>query len=517
MLKSDQVLGAIPAFFGLMSNKMSFGETRLESMHDLELLIDAGRRLIVVETEREASMMTGFRRLSDGASKAYFQWTVTQGLLRLADGYVAQTVNKDVNQLFGQIQSTHQAGVYILIDFHHYLHEPVAIRHIKDTVLNCPQHTLILLSQKVKLPDDLAPYASKFTLPLPSKSALRSLITRLADEWAESQRKSLKMESRAVVGKLLDALQGIPLAEAEKMAHRAIWNDGVLDSSDVNEVTQAKFDLLNQNSVLSLQLDHPNLAEIAGFNGFKQWLSLREKVFVGEVALPTGDIPKGVLLIGVQGCGKSLAAKAVAGAWQLPLLHLDFGRIYNQYVGQTEANFRAALATADTMSPCVLWIDEIEKGLSAQSVSDDISRRLLATFLTWLAEKKTSVFVVATANNVDQLPPEVMRKGRFDEVFFVDLPVLEERVAILTLHLQRRDQTLDLQNIEALAEATDGFSGAELEQLVVSAMYQLIEQRAPVSLEVLLALANQTKPLSVLMRESVQGLRMWAEGRTTPV
>jgi SpoVK/Ycf46/Vps4 family AAA+-type ATPase len=461
--------------------------------------------------------MAGFRRLSTVSSKAYFQWTVTQGLLRLADGYSAQTVNKDVNQLFGQIQSTSQPGVYILIDFHHHLQEPVAIRHIKDTIMGTPQHTLILLSQKIKLPDDLSTYATEFSLPLPSKAALKSMISSLADDWTQAQGTTLKLQGKSILNQLLEALQGLPMAEAEKMAHRAIWNDGIINRADVIEVTKAKFDVLNRQSVLSLQLDYPALEDIAGFNAFKQWLRLREKVFSGAVTLPNGDLPKGVLLIGVQGCGKSLAAKAVAGAWRLPLLHLDFANLYNQYVGQTESNLRTALATADAMSPCVLWIDEIEKGLSAQSLSDDISRRLLGTFLTWLAEKKSSVFVVATANNVTKLPAELLRKGRFDEVFFVDLPTFDERASILALHLARREQSLNEEQIARLAQATDGFSGAELEQLVVSAMYQVIAESEPISLNLLLDLSRKTKPLSVLMHESIQELRAWSKNRTVSV
>jgi len=235
------------------------------------------------------------------------------------------------------------------------------------------------------------------------------------------------------------------------------------------------------------------------------------------VSLPGEDKPKGLLLLGVQGCGKSLAAKAVAGSWNLPLLHLDFGTLYNRFYGQTEENLRDALETASKLQPCVLWIDEIEKGMSAVSSSDDVSKRLLGTFLTWLAEKQESVFVVATANDVSALPPELIRKGRFDEVFFVDLPKPSERAAILALHLSKREQRITNLDITHLVELTDGFSGAELEQLVVSSMYHTYAQQKPLDTELLVSLIEQTSPLSILMHEKIQALRDWATQRAVHV
>lgn len=486
-------------------------------MHDLEVLIESGRRLIVIETEREGCFIEGFRRLGHRSTKAYYQWTVTQGLLRLADGYEHQKHNKDLNQLFGQILSADHHGVFVLVDFHHFLEDPIAIRHIKDVMLNAPQHTLILLSQKVELPSELKILATHYALPLPSMVDLTRMVSDLATQWKLEKQERLKIPDKGILKQLLKSLCGLSYDDAQRMARHAIWNDGIIDQTDIVDVAKRKFDLLNHDNVLNLEIDYEELDSIAGFDTLKQWLSVRRKVFKGEVELPGGDKPKGMLLLGVQGCGKSMAAKAVAGSWHLPLLHLDFGTLYNRFYGQTEENMRVALEIAEKMEPCVLWLDEIEKGMSAVSTSDDVSKRLLGTFLTWLAEKKVAVFVVATANDVSKLPPELMRKGRFDEVFFVDLPSLAEREAILKIHLERREQSLDTIDLHSLAMVTDGFSGAELEQLIVSAQYHTYTHDGDINTDLLLNLAKETQPLSVLMHEKVKALQDWAQGRTKRV
>lgn len=489
----------------------------MESMHDIEVLIESGRKFIVIETEREGCFIEGFRRLARRSHNAYFQWSITQGLLRLTDGYEPQVLNKDTNQLFAQIQASQQKSVYILVDFHHYLDDPISIRHIKDVLINCPEQTLILLSQKIDLPEDLANKATHYVLPLPTLKDLEKMINDLALEWMSEKNDKLKAADKGILKQLFKSLCGLSRNDALRMARHAIWNDGIIDQNDIVEVAERKFGLLNKNNILNLELDYEELENIAGFNKLKEWLNLRRQVFTGEAQLPGGDKPKGMLLLGVQGCGKSMAAKAVAGSWQLPLLHLDFGTLYNRFYGQTEENLRTVLAVADKMQPCVLWLDEVEKGMSAVSASDDVSKRLLGTFLTWLAEKKSSVFVVATANDVSKLPPELMRKGRFDEVFFVDLPNQQERSAILKIHLKRREQQTDLIDVNSIALITEGFSGAELEQLIVSALYHTYAQQSPIDTELVTRLVHATQPLSVLMAEKVNTLQTWAKGRTVSV
>lgn len=229
------------------------------------------------------------------------------------------------------------------------------------------------------------------------------------------------------------------------------------------------------------------------------------------------ESPRGILLLGVQGCGKSLAAKAVAGVWGVPLLRLDFGRLYNKYYGETERNTRKALEAAEKMAPCVLWIDELEKGISVNENDDGTSQRLLATMLTWMAENSRPVFIVATSNNIDKLPPELIRKGRLDEVFFVDLPKADVREDIFNIHIKKRQLSNNDLDIKALVTLTDGFSGAEIEQLVVSAIYALQSEEPVLTTADLIKEIEKTKPLSVLMAENISTLRHWAMNRTVSV
>ncbi len=485
----------------------------MHSLHDLEILLYKDKRLVVIETEREGCFVNGFHELAKRSKKPFFLWSLTKGLQRLAPGFEPQKVNEDYKQLLGQIVSSSTPAVYILIDFHHFLSEPLAVRYIKDCIQDTG-HTLILLSQTLELPEELRSLATHYSLPLPSREELERMVNQMARQWMREHNDKLKVHDRKIVRRIVDNLCGLTMADAEHLARHAIYDDGVLNQQDIIQIAKDKFDVLNQDSLLNLHLDYEHLEDIAGFKNLKKWLALRKPVFTGDKKLPGGDIPKGMLLLGVQGCGKSMAAKAVASSWGVPLLHLDFSILYNRFYGQTEENLRAALNTAELMEPCVLWLDEIEKGLSAVSASDDVSKRMLGTFLTWLAENKKRVFIVATANDISALPPELMRKGRFDEVFFVDLPDPQTRAEILSIHLQLRELSDDQIDLNQLAEHSDGFSGAEIEQIIVSAVYATYAENRSVTTELLMDQIKATRPLSVLMGEKIEQLRRWAEHRT---
>jgi SpoVK/Ycf46/Vps4 family AAA+-type ATPase len=278
---------------------------------------------------------------------------------------------------------------------------------------------------------------------------------------------------------------------------------------------RAKYELLNRGGVLSYEYETARVADLAGFRNVKLWLQQRRAAFGGE--RPRGlDAPKGMLLIGVQGCGKSLAAKTAANVFGVPLLRMDFGALYNKYHGETERNLRESLSTAEVMSPCVLWLDEIEKGLATGHDESGTARRVLGGLLTWMAERKAQVFLVATANDVDELPPELVRKGRFDEIFFVDLPTPAARAEILTIHLGKRGLRSRDADLKELAGATEGFSGAEIEQGIVSALYAAHAVGEEPKLAHFLGEFMKTRPLSVLMAERVSALRDWAKDRTVP-
>ncbi len=279
----------------------------------------------------------------------------------------------------------------------------------------------------------------------------------------------------------------------------------------MDSINRGKFELLDMQGVLQFEYDTSDFSQVAGLHNLKQWLSHRMPSSQTQML---EDKPKGILLLGVQGSGKSLAAKAVAGMWQRPLLKMDMAALYNKYIGESEKNLRKALELADLMSPCVLWIDEIEKGLSSGSSDDGTSKRILGTILTWMAERKSDVFLVATANDISALPPALMRQGRMDEIFFVDLPDDTIRQAIFLIHLQRRQLAPTQFNLSQLAKVSQGFSGAEIEQAVISAIYTANASQVDVGQDVLIRELMKTRPLSVVMREKLQSLRQWAEGRT---
>ena len=371
--------------------------------------------------------------------------------------------------------------------------------------------TLVLVSHACKLPPEVQRYAARFNLALPSEDELLAIVREEAARWSERNRNRRVRTDNRTLQQVVKNLRGMSHAEARLLARNLICDDGAITQEDLPELNKAKFELLDLDGVLSYEHDTARFADVGGLANLKRWLGERQRMFFAGEGV---DIPKGMLLVGVQGSGKSLAAKAVAGLWGLPLLRLDFGCLYNKFFGETERNLREALALAEQMSPCVLWVDEIEKGLASGDQDGGVSQRVLGTLLTWMAERKSSVFMVATANVIDRLPPELVRKGRFDELFFVDLPEPEIRAEIFRIHLQRRELEPSAFDLTQLAAASDGFSGAEIEQVVVSALYAAQAQQQSVDNGTLLRGIQATSPLSVIMAERLAELRAWARGRT---
>lgn len=376
-------------------------------------------------------------------------------------------------------------------------------------------HTLVLVGAKVELPPELDALATRVPLALPDIKELAGILRGEAAAWQRENNRTLNVDNdaaRTIVRNLL----GLTAPDARRIVRKLIYNDGALNANDLPELMQAKFDLLNRSGLLHYEYATASFADVAGVSHVRDWVQRRRAVFLDPNPAPALDPPKGVLLLGVQGCGKSLASKAIAGGFGVPLIRLDFGSLYDKYQGETEKNLREALSSCEVLAPCVLWIDEIEKGLAGGGDDGGVSRRVLGYLLTWMAERKAKVFVVATANAVHELPAELLRKGRFDEIFFVDLPRTEVRAAIFAMHLKHRNLTADAFDLNALAEASDGFSGAEIEQAVVSALYVASGNNTPLDQATLLNALHETKPLSVLMHEQVAALREWANGRCVP-
>jgi len=447
-----------------------------------------------------------------------FRWTITDGLQRIDISLEPQSLNSQPTDVLKHIRAVSKPGIYVLLDFHPFLEDPVHVRLIKDICIqyrNVPRQ-LILMSHKISMPHELETFSARFDMDLPSEEERARIVKRAVNDYGKDHPGSRVQVDRKAHSLLLQNLAGLTYSDTERLARNAIYVDGAITKSDLPGVMQAKYELLNRGGALQFEYDTARFSDVGGLARLKKWLTQRRPAFERDSTASHLDAPKGILLLGIQGCGKSLAAKATSGIFGVPLLRLDFGAIYDKYHGETERKLRESLKTADVMSPCVLWIDEIEKGIAGRGGETGTTQRVLGTFLTWMAERKSQVFIVATANDISTLPPELVRKGRFDEIFFVDLPGPKIRAAILAIHLTNRKQALGDFDIDGLAKAMNGFSGAEVEQAVVSALYAAHAKNLPLATEHILEEIGQTRPLSVVMREKIATMRDWAAGRTVP-
>ena len=489
---------------------------------ELQTLLASRIPLVIIESCEEARVIELVRdaalKAQRGRNWGVFQWTVTEGLERVdVNMGGSQKTLAQPDQLLKHIKATPMAGIYVLLDFHPYLADPTFVRALKDVAQGYQkcERTVVLVSAEVKLPPELDHLAAHFSVRLPDKKERNAIVMRMAREWARLNGAMPRIDVKAVE-RLVDNLGGLQFSDVERLTRQAIFNDGALTEDDLKPLLAAKYQLLNRGGTLSFETDTARFAEVGGMKNLRRWILSRKSAFDGSA--PGLDAPKGVLLLGVQGCGKSLAARAAAGVLGVPLVRLDFGALYSKWHGESEKNLRESLSSAEALAPCVLWLDEIEKALSAGSSDSDggTSRRVLGAFLTWLAEQRSRVFIVATANDITALPPELVRKGRFDEIFFVDLPSPAARREILGIHAKRRNVALTDPQIEVLAARSEGFSGAELEQAVVSAMYSANSNQKTCDASLIAAELQATRPLSVVMAEKITELRNWALERTVP-
>ncbi len=489
---------------------------------ELQTLLASRIPLVIIESREEGRAIELVRgaamRAQRGRNWGVFQWTVTEGLLRLDVNLGGpQPMLAQPEQLLRHIKSTPMAGIYVLLDFHPYLENPLFVRTLKDIAQEYDKcaRTIVLISFEMKLPHELEHLAARFNVRLPDKNERQMIVMRAAREWAKQNGTMPRVDVK-VVERLVDNLGGLQLHDVERLARQAIFDDGALTEDDIKPLLEAKYQLLNRGGTLSFESDTARFADVGGMKNLRRWILQRKAAFDGSA--PELDAPKGVLLLGVQGCGKSLAARAAAGVLGVPLVRLDFGALYSKWSGESEKNLRESLTSAEALAPCVLWLDEIEKALSTSSGDGDsgTSRRVLGTFLTWLAEQRSRVFIVATANDITALPPELVRKGRFDEIFFVDLPTPAARIEILGIHSKKRGIPLSDADIQALAARSEGFSGAEIEQAVVSALYSAHAGKQTCNAQLIAAELQATRPLSVAMAEKIAELRDWAAERTVP-
>lgn len=485
-----------------------------EEARALQLVTTAAKDIELIRTERRV-----------------LDWSLTKGLTE--NGSPTEGDTKQPLNALDFIEHFEDPAVFVLKDFHAVLGgagrpaDPQVVRRLRD-LLPALKHSpnpknVVFIAPQLTLPIELEKDVTVLEFELPSFEEIRGVLTQMIETNRSTGRVVIDVTEEDEE-RLAKAAMGLTLHEAENAFARAMVEDGKLDISDVEVVLEEKRQTIRKSGILEYIKPDLNIADVGGLQNLKRWLMKRNKSWLDSAARYNLPAPRGVLIAGVPGCGKSLVAKAVSAMWQVPLLRLDVGRIFSGLVGSSEENMRRAIETAEAIAPCVLWIDEVEKGfgsVTGPSGDSGTSARIFGTFLTWMQEKSKPVFVVATANNISALPPEMMRKGRFDEIFFVDLPTRAERREIIKLHLDRRlkdpevigEFVSDEAALANLAEATEGFVGAELEQVVVSGLFEAFYESRSVTLDDFLKAVRFTVPLSVTQAEQIQSLREWANVR----
>jgi SpoVK/Ycf46/Vps4 family AAA+-type ATPase len=490
----------------------------MQDAHDLGLIIDSRVPLVLIQSHEETRVLDVLMQVTNKRTLPMQVWTITEGLRPLGFSMGEQDGDKlvELDDALIAIKRTRSKGLFVLCDAQGFLtsEHPKTIRLLKDIVLQYESvnRTVVLLSHALELPPELKRYAAEFTLSVPGDEQILAIIREEAVAWSSQNNNQRVKTDKLALDRIIMHLRGLSPSDVRTLARQFIYADGAISDKDLPLVSKGKLQLLDMQGVLQYEYSTESFSQVGGLSHLKAWLAQREQAFLHPV--DAVDMPKGILLLGVQGGGKSLAAKAVAGLWGLPLLRLDFGALYNKFYGESERNLREALRLAENMAPCVLWLDEIEKGIATQGNDDGTSQRVLGTLLTWMAERKQPVFIVATSNNIASLPPELIRKGRLDEIFFVDLPDQKTRAEIFAIHLAKRKQDPAVFDIAALAAASDHFSGAEIEQAVVAALYTALAQQQSLQTAGVLEELSRTRPIAVVMAEDVAALREWAEGRT---
>jgi hypothetical protein len=489
------------------------------SVHDLKSLVLSFHSLIAIETVEEERVRSLLHEVAVDLNLPMFEWSLTDGFHRFAGAAIGET--RDPLAVLRHIESiAGNDAIYLLKDMAPHLTAPTIARPMRDLAqrLMSTRSAVILTGDPIELPKDIDALAVRFTLELPDPEELRDLLRSVIDAVGARQRVAVEL-TRDEAQQLIHALSGLTLNQARQVIAQAIVEDGRLSGDDIRGVIRAKGEMIERGGILDFFPVQENAFQLGGFGRLKEWLDAARVGFTPEARALNLEAPKGILLVGVQGCGKSLAAKFVARQWQLPLLKLDAGRLYDKYVGESEKNFRKATSLAEAMAPVVLWIDEVEK-VFAQGGSGEadggLSQRLFGSFLTWLQEKEREVFVVGAANDLMSVPPELLRKGRFDEIFFVDLPSAEERQEVFRIHLALRKQDPSRFDLAALAAATEGFSGAEIEQAVVAALYRALQRKQPLTDAAIVEAARSTIPLCVTRAEDIAEVRALGK-RFTPV
>jgi len=508
-----------PARTGAIQAISSQATASAAQREKLCLLINSRNPIITVETSEEQRFLELLAATTQELNVPLYIWSVTEGLGKA--GGAALYNSDQPEQALANIAMIQGDAIFLLKDFARYCDNDRISRRLRDLAdgFRTGRRAIVLLAASIQLPPEVAADAAPYELGLPAAEELLPGVRFLLAEFTRDHALTVALDL-AGIGQLAKNLVGLPEEEALRVLRKCVMERNKVDAGLLDYVLEAKRMALHTDGLLETVKRDTSFTDVAGLLGLRDWIAKRKSALTPEGQRFGLVPPKGVLITGVQGCGKSLAARAVAGEWGYELARLDAGALYDKFVGESEKRLRKALDLAQKLSPVVLWIDEIEKAFASAGSSGDadagLSQRLLATLLTWMQDREGGVFLAATSNNITILPPEMLRKGRFDEIFFVDLPNAAARAALFSLHLKKRGRDAAGFDLNKLAAACDGFSGAEIEQAIVAGLYTAFNRKEQLSTDILLGEIHATQPLSVTRAEEITAIREWAKSRAVP-
>ena len=493
---------------------------------ELEILIRARYPLIYLVSWEEQRVIRNLTRIASRLNKKIFEWSITMGLVPSGTSIQSQrqkdTASQDPLVALDTVIEHVEPALYVFKDFHPFLkgQNMSVVRRLREIAesLKNTYKTIVIVSPMFQMPAELEKDLTVLDFDLPTEKDFRVLLSRIVNEVKNNPKLKIALNAQAQE-QIVHAMLGLTLSEAENVLARTLVQNRALNAQSVEVIHGEKKQIIRKSGLLEYYDAEEDASSVGGLDELKEWLKRRSVAFTDKARAYGLPAPKGVLLLGVQGCGKSLMAKAVSNMWKLPLLRFDIGRVFGSLVGSSEENVRRAIKVAESVSPVVLWLDEIDKAFrgsksSGGSTDGGTSARVFGAFLTWMSEKKCPVFVVATANDVAALPPELLRKGRFDEIFFVDLPSTVERRDIFNVHLSKRKLGVEKFDLDKLSKISNGYSGAEIEEAVVSAMFNVFYENGQMTTKDLVEAVENTVPLSKTMSEDMEQLRDWSQGRT---
>lgn len=486
---------------------------------ELLLLINSRHPILTIETSEEERAEQLLFEVASQLNVPYFTWTVTTGLARFRGSPIYNSESPEA--ALSNMALVQGDGIFLLKDFARYIENDKVCRRLRELAekFRSARRSIVITAGSLRLPPELQGDAAPFDLGLPLLEELLPAVKQCLADLNRESHIPVALDL-ATMQQLAKNLSGLPLTEAMSTLRRCILQQGKADPGLLGAVLDAKREVLRGDGLLETVKRDSSFSDIAGLQRLRQWLAKRKSALTTEGQKFGLVPPKGILITGVQGCGKSLAAKSIACEWGFELARLDAGALYDKFIGESEKRLRKALDLAQKMAPLVLWIDEIEKAFASAGSSGDadagLSQRLLAALLTWMQDRESGVFLAATSNNISALPPEMLRKGRFDEIFFVDLPGATIREALFALHLRKRGRDAGSFDLQTLAAASDGFSGAEIEQAIASGLYTAFAAKQELDTPILVAELKSTQPLSVTRSEDISAIRDWARTRAVP-